>query len=548
MSSEDKVSAPKKTAKSRILLFSAIAWISAVAIYGCTLSFDFIWDDCGVITHNQDIRSIRTAIDSFWRSRDSFKDYDPSQMTHEIYRPLRTVAHSVLYKYWGLNPLPYHAANILAHATVAVLAFLLFWRLMGNAGAALCGGLVFALHPVNTEVVCWAKSLEDLFAALFVLGSLHLFLSALAPRKGTLPLWLGAGILYALALFAKASVIFFPVFLVGFLCIRLLKLPGMTRLPAPRASAWAFCGACGILGMAFLCIRHIVMGKTAQGAFITGNCWTTWLSMPRVFLRYMRLEFVPVDLLADYEAYPYAHKLSEFTPWLFAILFVLIFCGITWLLIRARSGLGLCAWLWFWAALLPFSNIIPMLQLGAERFLYIPTIGFACFCALGFASWKLERPALKNCLLVFVLASFAVLSFGRSLDWKDEISLWEATLPQAPSSPRVQHNLAKAYLGVGRPQDCLTVAEKLWKQCPTKEYAAFYGFALCRAGRSMEGVPLLVKLKNHVVLNIVGAEAASQGQADLADYCFKMAMEFAPDKQEYQSNLKKLHSKEQPSQ
>src|SRR5678815_3539905 len=52
-----------------------------------------------------------------------------------------------------LAPMPYHAANLLAHVGAAVFAYRLLARLTRSAGAGWVAAALFALHPLQAEAV-----------------------------------------------------------------------------------------------------------------------------------------------------------------------------------------------------------------------------------------------------------------------------------------------------------------------------------------------------------------------------------------------------------
>jgi tetratricopeptide (TPR) repeat protein len=126
----------------------------------------------------------------------------------------------------------------------------------------------------------------------------------------------------------------------------------------------------------------------------------------------------------------------------------------------------LCAALgtaWMIVTLLPVANIIPIYRPIAERYLYIPVIGYAVFlvalCVL--IAGRLERAigddagkvrlARRGMIALFGAAcvTFAAVSITRSTVWKDERTLWEATVKDSPTSFKAHTNLGSAYSALG---------------------------------------------------------------------------------------------------
>lgn len=518
--------------RKNLVIATVAVFFCATAIYWQTAFFDFVWDDYGSIIHNEKIRSLQAASSTFYKRAGSDRKYDPAKLAGSNWRPLRTMVHAITYKFFAFEPFWYHLLNIIFQGLVAAMLFLLLARLTNELFPALVGALLFAVHPVNSEAVCWAKSLEDLMAALFLLLAFRLLLE-LKPDKSHINKNIGWGIgscvAFILALTSKLSVVFFPVFLLLYLPYRkylLKRRDESLTMPVIFSAIMLISAGAGAL------VRSAVLGKVAQCGYITGDIWTTWLSMGRVFLRYIFIELIPYPLYADYYNYPAAKSVSDPQAWLFMVLFVAVFAALTWLLYRKKL---LGPWLWFWCALIPFANIIAMKQLGAERFLYLPTLGTAWLAAeivKRNQNWKHIK------LVVFVvLIIFSVLTVQRSRVWRDELALWTETAGQFPKSKRPRENLIKAYDRLGRPDLALPEAEALYNDYPTVENANLYGYVLCMNQRYQEGLKILKANKAHIILNIVGGQAAHAGKLYLARQCFQTALELSPGNPRYEHNL-----------
>ena len=508
------------------LLAAALVFLAAAAFYWHTLGFGFVWDDYAVIVHNQGVRSLDGALGRFVEERGGAGSaYDPSELNLHNYRPLRTLAHAVVFRCVGLDPRWFHALNVAAHALACALLLLLLLRLVGSLPGALCGALFFAFHPVNTEVVCWAKEFEDSLAAAFLLSSFLLLLAG-EGRAGR-PRWLlfaGAMLCYALALLSKQSVVFFPLFLA--LCWALWRRGRWRR--------WGLAAlATGGLAAAGVAVSSWVVGSVAQGGYLTGDFWTTILSMPRVLLRYARLELAPAGLLADYQDFPRAAGLDDLRAWAFAAAFLAVFAALTWLFHKARALEG---WLWFCCALLPFSNLVAMVQLGAERFLYLPTIGFAWVFAAVVAKWPLPG-RLWRWLPAALLLALALVAWQRSWVWADELELWRATAAQAPDAERPRENLVKACLRAGLPEEALREAADLVRRHPEPRCGNLYAYVLFENGRFEPSLAILGRNGAHDVLNMLGARAVELKRPDLARRCFAAACGLAPGNLSYRHNL-----------
>ena len=108
------------------------------------------------------------------------------------------------------------------------------------------------------------------------------------------------------------------------------------------------------------------------------------LIMPKVFASYIKMLFIPANLSADYVV-PY-FSLHTSVSTLLSILFLSTFIIIVYKSFF-YSRTVFYSFIWFTATLLPVSNIIPIENIMADRYLYLPSLGFCMI--IGYL--------LKNC-------------------------------------------------------------------------------------------------------------------------------------------------------
>jgi tetratricopeptide (TPR) repeat protein len=94
-------------------------------------------------------------------------------------------------------------------------------------------------------------------------------------------------------------------------------------------------------------------------------------------------------------------------------------------------------------ALLPTSNLLfPIGSIMGERFLYLPSVGFAI--ALAALVYRPGRERLAAVALTTVVALFACRTFARNFAWKDDLALAANDVLVAPQSFKLHLNLADA--------------------------------------------------------------------------------------------------------
>ena len=112
----------------------------------------------------------------------------------------------------GLDPLPYHAANLALHLVNVALTYAVARRLLGGRAAAWAAAVLFGASSIAFTPLHWATGFGELLATTGALGALLLFLDARA-RGSRAALWLSALCVLAAAL-SKETMLLLPLVLV----------------------------------------------------------------------------------------------------------------------------------------------------------------------------------------------------------------------------------------------------------------------------------------------------------------------------------------------
>jgi tetratricopeptide (TPR) repeat protein len=419
---------------------SVVVALGAALGYAATLGYDFVWDDTLLIQrswHLHQWRSLPLLLGShLWA--------EVSEASH-YYRPLVTLSFFLDVQLWGLAPAGFHLTNLLAHAATSLTVLALARRLTGSLLAGAIAGLAFALHPLHTESVAFVSGRSDVLAALFALCALLGYASWRdAGGWGRYALSLGA---FFLALTAKEVAVTLPA---------LLLLWDWATRAAPagwrRRAPWAM-GHAGFVAVLALYagLRLAVLGRVVDSDPVTwGHAGTRVLTTLGIVATYVRLTLFPYPA----NAYP----LIVPVEWPGGIAFwgglVILGAGLlgTGWAIRKSRPLAFGA-LSFWITMIPFVgvNLLPLsTAIMAERFLYLPTVGFCI--ALGTLFWRWLgagelsatadlRPAPALALAV-VVAGYAVLTLWRNEDWKDDERLYSRMVETSPEAALPRVNLA----------------------------------------------------------------------------------------------------------
>lgn len=394
-------------------------------VWGQSLAFDFVWDDRPFITENTAIQELKSVPGIFWR-------LDAQSSMPEgfvLFRPLRTLHYSALYFVAGGKFLPalYHLANLLWHSAAVLLLFRLLRELFPAKGlegvnpVAWAGAAAFAVHPVASEVVCWVKSLDDLMATTFVLAA---SLSLVKQRMGLTLLW------FILALYSKESA-------VPFVTVVFLAFGARGSWKAAVVKTAPFVGAAFV----YVLHRHFVIGRTTQTTPISGSYGQTLLDTLQVVPEYFRLLFGVPPFVADYSWMRGGLTLAS-PPILLGLLLLASSIALAIWLARRNHTLAALGLAWLGLFLLPVSNLLPMMQYMADRFLYLPLVGWIVFLV---ALW-FRPPLLRARLPIFgaLIVVWAILAAVRATVWRDELTLFATTYAQGYAPPRVEQNAIAA--------------------------------------------------------------------------------------------------------
>ena len=113
-----------------------------------------------------------------------------------------------------------------------------------------------------------------------------------------------------------------------------------------------------------------------------------------------------------------------------------------------------------WSSIAPALNIPGVGQnVFAERYLYLPSVGFAILAALFWAWLADARPNWAWPAAAVILLLFSMETIARNRDWKDDFTLLQVTLRQSPGSGYLHNLMAGAWVQRDQFQSALEEAE-----------------------------------------------------------------------------------------
>ncbi len=424
------LSVPRKSALPLLSLLLVV-----LLTYGFFLGNPFIFDDGLVIADNLFIRSLSHVKNLFTPSYFS----GSGELS---YRPWVTFTYMIDYSLFGLARWGYHLHNVLAHLAV-MAAFLWLLEGLGILGwPAWCATFLVALHPVAVESVVCPANREELYCALFLLLSLGLLL-----RKRSLPL---ACVLFGLALLSKETAMMLPLLWAGTLLAQWRASGGqkLQRYADGMQQGMSAAGAlCATLCL-YLVLRFMLLYNPLENAlhYRGGTLASSLFAHSRGWLRMMQLFIDPANLNVDFG---FSHG-SAWEPAAVAASGALVLALLygAWLVSRVAPWM---AWGIFWMVVtfLPVAGFVPIANVFAERFLYVPLLGFGLFVA-AFGDFFRQRLGVATVVAAAMcIACLGRMTWERAALWSDGELLWADAVEKNPASPRAHNNLGTVFFAKG---------------------------------------------------------------------------------------------------
>ncbi len=447
-SNETTDTAPKKKFSITTTLCIALALISFV-VYFNTLRGGFVLDDSVVTTKNSIVMSGFKGIPELLVTP---RMKGVAYFKNDNYRPLSLVMFAAEVELFGVNPAPMHFFNILFFAGCIVLLFLFFDKLFDRKKTivALIAALLFALHPIHTEVVANIKSRDEIMCFFFAFAALNLFLDYM--KKGKFLLLIAGTILMFLSLVSKET---------SFTLLAIIPLIFFFIRNEDRKRAIFIMAGVLVAAAVFMVIRTKVLNafncstsavEFIDNALVRANGMERFATPILILGKYLYLLIIPYPLNNDYcfNSIPYVGFGN-----IWVLLSLTIYVGMAVVagirFFKKHDDPWAFAIIFYLVTLSLFSNI-PFL-IGAEmgeRFLFYASVGFCLAAGLAIEKWiiKKEMPLpeyLKYTPLLAVMVpvclAFTGLTVSRNADWKDNYTLFKTDLEKAPNDSRLNFYL-----------------------------------------------------------------------------------------------------------
>lgn len=434
-------SAQKKMLAYYLFIF-AVAWLA----YANTFKHGYVLDDFSVIKENYVVKQGTAGISTilktgyrygYWNSPDN------------LYRPLPLIMYAIEWQLWPNNPTAGHVINVLFYGLLCVLMFIFLQKMFSNYTVLLplITTLVFAFHPIHTEVVANIKSRDEILAFLFSIASILLLFSYI-DKKSSFKL-VSSLFLYLLALLSKESAITF-----------LAIIPFLFYFfSTAKKMSYAFLTVFYFIPvLIFFAMRYRAIGNQAHLDEVSmvdnllvaaPDFLTRTATAIKIMGFYLWKLIVPYPLVCDY-SYNQIKIVGfgDFKVLISLVVYLTMAFLAVWGL-KKKSILSFSV-IFFFISMSIYSNLIMLIGSSfGERFLFVPSFAFSLSLAFiitklyGFLQKELTfKQVFTNKVFLNILPLLLIyfgMTLSRNKDWKSSLSLYEADIRKSPESAHMNY-------------------------------------------------------------------------------------------------------------
>ncbi len=534
-----------------LILFIAIA-----AVYANSLRGEFISDDIWYFATNTRIRTIWPLYQWDWHA-----DYASLRTRMQVLetRPVARFTFALNYAWGKTNVWGYHAVNIFLHGLTAtalwglIRATLVSPRLKARYGAragglALAIALIWSLHPIQSEAVCFTTQRSEELVGLF----LWLLFYCVGRRHGSPHrlIWeLGGICVCALGMGSKQSFIAAPV--LALLYDRTFFSPTFSQ--ALKEHRTLYLGL--VLTWLFLLMTFplpALLSYSSKSADLHNiSSWDSIKTQGGVLMHYIQLALWPHPLVVNYDGWPIGDPLLRVLP--FMATMTALFALTVWAVCR-RSPWGFIGAVFF-LILAPTSSFFTLpSEIAAERRMYQPlaSVTVVFVFAMKSVAERLEKQGVVSGVgirrlvqggTLALCAALALSTIHRNPIYQNMVSFTRDVTEKHPNNISQTGIWAEHLMKERRVEEAIEVYQRFLRFQPDDPFATNnMGLALADMGRIDEAVAhyrhsLEVDSSRGQVHNNLALALVRQGHVDEAIREYRRALELDYDSIDAHNNL-----------
>ena len=454
------------------------------------------------------------------------------------YRPVLSLTYFVDYSLWQLKPFGYHLTNLVWHLANAAGVYVLVFMLCKTRTLAFLTALLFAVHPFKSEAVCGIGYRADLVSTFFILAALLLYIvyRSQQNKRGALLLSLAS---FMSAVFTKESAIIFP----GLLMVYdfLIKPDQDRKHPAEYLKRY---GGYAAVAAFYLYVYLFVFPNKTAGAigWFHGSFLKHAVVCIHILGDYLIGFFLP--MLVKVLPPVYLPQIGQ--PWGMMTWLMLLIIVLSLYLFYRTAALHKDSRffaVWFLITLIPVSNIIPLVNPMAHRFMYLPSVGILFLVArllLDIGQWLNAKARSQRFVYILALGyvgSSIIVAIQINAMWRHDYIMAFRLYQNHPDDPSSHLFMGITYQRIGELQKAREVILK-GMSIGLKDPRTYYILGLCALNDLDEGERYLKEgihfYPDYAMLHLgLGRVYLLKDQVDNALFHIKKSIELTPSYRAY---------------
>lgn len=471
------------------------------------------------------------------------------------FRPLKGIILLLDYKFFGLSPFWYHVQAIAIHLSATLLVYFITKKILASMHQSpfiahysllipCLTALLFGLHPIHTEAITFITASTDIIGVSFFLGAFYFYLAAYERHRGRAKRITGSIFLAFLAFVSYEITLVLPVIVIlfDFLIVRINKKEFLRRV---KTYGLYFAD----IALYFL-VRFVILDVSPKSSLPEENPLLIAITMVKAFGEYVKVALFPLNLTVnhlipenisslfyvDYDQKAFLSQKITDPETISAAVLIFSILAIGLFLYKRMPLVTFCIF-WFFIALAPVSNIIPLNNFMSERYLYLASFGICFLLAYFFAIWHFSLKDTKLgkfiviLLFVAVSAGFFVKTILRNFEWQNSKTLWIGEVSLSQTSVLANHNLGNVYLSEGNLEKAIPHYETAYFNNSQKnlDVIIHLGFAYQRQGRARDAIEKFKIAVSEYPQNFLA-------RSHLAN-AFRQAKDYKSSEEEYKKSI-----------
>ncbi|MDD5570011.1 MAG: tetratricopeptide repeat protein [Bacteroidales bacterium] len=425
-----------------------VVFLFSFILYGNTIKNEYALDDCMVITKNDFTQSGIKGIKNIF-SYDSFKGFDErflNGLSGGRYRPFSIATFAVEHEFFGNNPHISHFINVLLYSLTCLLIFILLTKLFEkyprqkwHSSIPFIATILFAAHPIHTEVVANIKSRDEIFSLLFSLLTLW-FMWKYLDSKRIIHLFYSSALFFLALISKEIAVVFILIIPLTFYFFTNHSLKEISKSIIPLL----------LIAIVFIIIRQTIIDRTStdlikikdvlNDSFAEMNFNQKYATIMFTLGLYLKLLFFPHPLTWDY--YPYHISIMEWSDFsvLLSLLIYLFLLFFAFRGLKNKNFFSFCIFLYLIPLSLTSNILFPVGVFMGERFLYASSLGFTLLISYLivikpniFFKIIFNKPLF---LLLPVLFLYSFKTITRNNAWKNDFMILQTDVETSYNSAK----------------------------------------------------------------------------------------------------------------